>query len=344
ERAGEIADADVVGGESAAELDRVRVELDERESELKRRASELDERAAEIADADVVDPGTADDLERKRIELEDREADLGRRSQVLDDRMEQSESRQAEIEGAASQAADAASEREADLEKRLEDAALVRAKAVTEAESIVSDAHAAAERIRAEAADSASTADPTSDYGRATEPTSLSDRLAAAEAAEVVGVVRGDEHPDEGRKDIGGMSLSDRLAAAEAAEVVAGGADGIEFTDDGDSIEAIRIEAMRALEEARVVREHARDDDAIETTDQQAESPVRPVLDYSPSVPAPVKSEATDSEDEDEDEDEPELVESRYSRNSAKLPRIGIEPGSSSDTIANLRRQMTSDN
>ncbi|VAV91364.1 hypothetical protein MNBD_ACTINO01-1784, partial [hydrothermal vent metagenome] len=46
--------------------------------------------------------------------------------------------------------------------------------------------------------------------------------------------------------------------------------------------------------------------------------------------------------DDDEPTDDP--VESRYSRNSAKLPRIGIEPGSSSDTIANLRRQMTADN
>jgi hypothetical protein len=36
-------------------------------------------------------------------------------------------------------------------------------------------------------------------------------------------------------------------------------------------------------------------------------------------------------------------VESRYRRNSAKLPRIGIEPGSSSDSISNLRKKIVSD-
>ena len=50
-----------------------------------------------------------------------------------------------------------------------------------------------------------------------------------------------------------------------------------------------------------------------------------------------------DEDEEGEAEDFLPRVESRYSRNSAKLPRIGVEPGSNSDTIANLRKQMTAD-
>ena len=52
---------------------------------------------------------------------------------------------------------------------------------------------------------------------------------------------------------------------------------------------------------------------------------------------------AESTDDDDDDDDEPTPVESRYSRNSAKLPRIGVDASSASSTIANLRKQMTAD-
>jgi hypothetical protein len=62
-------------------------------------------------------------------------------------------------------------------------------------------------------------------------------------------------------------------------------------------------------------------------------------IDYQPTVqPRPKPSKpAKDSGGEEVKE-----VESRYRRNSAKLPRIGIEPGTSSDAIANLRKKIVS--
>jgi hypothetical protein len=65
----------------------------------------------------------------------------------------------------------------------------------------------------------------------------------------------------------------------------------------------------------------------------------RPIIDYSPSVPAPKRTDIVD----DDDLPEPAMVESRYRRNSAKLPRIGIDASTASAGIANLRKQMTSD-
>jgi hypothetical protein len=136
------------------------------------------------------------------------------------------------------------------------------------------------------------------------------------------------------------MSLSQRIAAANA-----GG---------GDSMEAIRSAAMEALDQARAikgqptsgtpdvqpsgwdVREGTHDPQPINVQRE----PV--VMDYSPSVEPKVQDDVLD---DDEDDDVPAADErkSRYSRNSAKLPHIGVQPGLNSDTIANLRKQMTSD-
>jgi len=130
-----------------------------------------------------------------------------------------------------------------------------------------------------------------------------------------------------------GTSLRSRIDAAEATESAPG----------EDSMDAIRAEAMRALEEARELKDGPRADVAAEPTPPEPESTsAAPILDYSPSVPAPVRT--TDEVDEEEEEDEEEeMVQSRYSRNSAKLPRLGIEPGAASSTIADLRKQMTAD-
>jgi len=134
----------------------------------------------------------------------------------------------------------------------------------------------------------------------------------------------------------GGTSLRDRIDAAETSDAA----------PPADSIDAIRDEAMRALEEARSLK-----DAPLVDADAEPASPepvsresrsAAPILDYSPSVPAPVRTTDED-EHEDEEEEEEEMVQSRYSRNSAKLPRLGIEPGAASSTIADLRKQMTAD-
>jgi hypothetical protein len=132
-----------------------------------------------------------------------------------------------------------------------------------------------------------------------------------------------------------GTSLSDRIHAAENSQA----------TPEQDSLDAIRDEAMEALKEARALKDSSVVDQESEPGTSEPERPVSkaPVLDYSPSVPAPVKaSEEPEDEDKDDDKDD-EPVESRYSRNSAKLPRLGIEPGAASSTIADLRKQMTAD-
>ncbi|MFV1970473.1 MAG: hypothetical protein ACC683_05645, partial [Acidimicrobiia bacterium] len=131
-----------------------------------------------------------------------------------------------------------------------------------------------------------------------------------------------------------GSSLRDRIDAVQETP-----------TPEGDSIDAIRQEAARALEEARSLRVTTPGESVVETETAEPEPfAPPPVIDYAPSVQAPARGD-DDDEDEDDDDDEDEApVESRYSRNSAKLPRLGIEPGSASSTIADLRRQMTADN
>jgi hypothetical protein len=100
-----------------------------------------------------------------------------------------------------------------------------------------------------------------------------------------------------------------------------------------DSIDAIRREAMAALDESRMSDEWTGDDTSASSGNGA------PKIDYKPSVqPRPRPSKPS----KDSDGDEVKEVESRYRRNSAKLPRIGIEPGTSSDAIANLRKKIVS--
>ncbi|MFO7699332.1 MAG: hypothetical protein R6W79_01835, partial [Acidimicrobiia bacterium] len=154
--------------------------------------------------------------------------------------------------------------------------------------------------------------------------------------------------------DTDGLSLSARIAAADAAG------------ESGDSLDAIRSAAMHALEEARSIKqrsfvethgpregaepsmvEDAVVDDAVaidpgtHVEDEVVEPRHVVHMDYSPTVAPPPRH--AQAEDVDESE-EPTRIESRYSRNSAKLPRIGVNPTNSTSTIANLRKQMTADN
>jgi hypothetical protein len=118
-------------------------------------------------------------------------------------------------------------------------------------------------------------------------------------------------------------------------------------------MEAIRSAAIEALGQTREITDQpfagtsdpqpsgwdVRDvQDEVEPIDVHRE-PI--AMDYSPSVAPPVRDEELD--DEDDDVPAADEKKSRYSRHSAKLPRIGVQPGLNSDTIANLRKQMTSD-
>ena len=99
---------------------------------------------------------------------------------------------------------------------------------------------------------------------------------------------------------------------------------------------------MDALEEARALKDQSfadRHPESGEPSEGSSEPP-RFHIDYSPAVEPPPKDKA-DAEDDASDEEAP--VESRYSRNSARLPRIGVDASSASDTIANLRKQMTAE-
>ena len=100
-----------------------------------------------------------------------------------------------------------------------------------------------------------------------------------------------------------------------------------------DSIDAIRREAMAALDQSRLSEDWTGDD--VEANGSNG----GPKIDYGPSAPhRPKPSKST----EEADDGPAEVVESRYRRNSAKLPRIGIEPGTSSESISNLRKKFIS--
>ena len=111
---------------------------------------------------------------------------------------------------------------------------------------------------------------------------------------------------------------------------------------DSDSLDAIRDEAARALEETRSIREAPATVDSAEPDRSEGTVPPETVkFDYAPSVEPPNRKKSIDSDD---DERSTKPVESRYSRNSAKLPRLGLGPEAASSAIANLRKQMTADN
>lgn len=108
-----------------------------------------------------------------------------------------------------------------------------------------------------------------------------------------------------------------------------------------DSLESIRREALAALQASRT---DGWDEPRSAEIPQEAFASAtveRPSMDYSPSVPHPTP--ASEVGDENDDDAKPAEVESRYSRNSAKLPRIGIDPSTASNSIANLRKHMKQD-
>lgn len=145
-------------------------------------------------------------------------------------------------------------------------------------------------------------------------------------------------------------AVSDREHAAERAAVVAAsqggvplyvvpdtgtGTDGWPQTADvsePDSIDAIRREALAALEQAR-------GDEVMARVSVPAAEANGGPIDYSPSVPHHTEVDIVD----EDDLEKPAATESRYARHSAKLPRIGIDPSTTSSSFANLRKQMTSD-
>ena len=82
----------------------------------------------------------------------------------------------------------------------------------------------------------------------------------------------------------------------------------------------------------------------VQQGDPWAEPVVPEGFDYRPSEPKPTPVvTAASFLNRGKDDDDEEVVESRYTRNSARLPRIGVDPGRASSTIADLRKQMTAD-
>lgn len=114
-----------------------------------------------------------------------------------------------------------------------------------------------------------------------------------------------------------GGSLRERIDAAQMP---------VTRSDEEDSFEAIRRDAMHARDDIRAL----------------LESPDHETLTVS-GVPITYERASTPATEREGTEERSEVVESRYSRHSAKLPRLGIEPDAASDTIAELRKQMTAD-
>lgn len=205
-----------------------------------------------------------------------------------------------------------------------------RSEAEAEIEQLLIDA----EQIKAAAASKAAvvTAESRQMTVEAKKPVARAeferDATRVATTEEVLEIHAVTESTQPGATDLWqGASLRDRAGDAQVAET-----DSAEV----DSLDSIRREALQALEETRSLRDTL-GSDPVADPDPKAPPPA-PVYDYSPSVQPPAKSA-----EEDEDEHDEKPVQSRYARNSAKLPRLGIEPGSASSTIADLRRQINSD-
>ena len=109
------------------------------------------------------------------------------------------------------------------------------------------------------------------------------------------------------------------------------------------TVESIRREALAALQAAQA--DGWEEPRAAEIPQEAFASATieRPSMDYSPSVPRKAPEPDVEASVEADGEAADAEVESRYSRNSAKLPRLGIDPSTASSSIANLRKQMKTD-
>jgi hypothetical protein len=248
----------------------------------------------------------------------------------------QAEARAAEIDAAIeSGAEDAQDEAGASLAAAAE---AVLADAQAEADRLLADARSEADRM--EAATAASLQEAAESGAESTDAAEVEAMLSDVVAREWEVARR--ENAVTVREETAERSpaIAEPAVLAGVSQSGAIGADGWPTgpptstpPQETDSIDAIRREAMAALDESRMSDEWTGDDTPASSGNGA------PKIDYTPSVqPRPKPSKPA----KDSDGDEVKEVESRYRRNSAKLPRIGIEPGTSSDAIANLRKKIVS--
>lgn len=202
---------------------------------------------------------------------------------------------------------------EVDAAESLEQqSAEILAKARYEAFGLVTEARKEAESIIDEARDTAA------DIVREAEMTAESIRDAAR--------INANEHR---------AASAAEIDPAKAAAVQELEAEHAELTD--------RVGSLRTMADQLEARFAALADNAElpppASTNGSSEGSNAPVLDYSPSVPHPVKAE-----DEHQDEAEPQEREEKgsfYSRRSAKLPRIGEAGGKSAlDMMRSIRESI----
>lgn len=337
----EAADAEDAFVDAKAQLEGIRSEIGEEEQRL------VVARTAVKAELEDLKVDMAELREATVSEVEAMQLDMRTHEGSSDDAITAAMERAAQI---VAKATERAAQIEAGIGSAREEAVeLAAAESVAEAESvlaearadadrIVTEAEAEAERIGAVAADTLTQASEADESDQ--DPADIEAMLADIVAREWE--IGRRERALADRED----SLLSRAATSEAvglAAVPAGsgiGPDGwptepssATRSVEGDSIDAIRREAMAALDESRLENDWSGEEVAGNGTKGA------PTFDYSPSVPhAPKQPVATD----EVVEHEVVPVESRYRRNSAKLPRIGIKPGSSSDSIAKLRKMIVS--
>ena len=316
----------------------LRQQLDDRSDELVAAREAVSDLEARVASSGATDDHGSDDLHERMAVLEARESELLGQIEDLTTDAARSDALVAQLtqrEDQINEAQEALREREGELERRLAQ--------LEEGQHAVGGAD-----------------DPTpSDTAHETHP------------------VQTESDVDGGSLD-GGMSLADRIAAGAATDGEPDSLDAIRSAAMV-ALEEARAIKERSFAEAHGERtpdpssvphmpsdnhvtfadpdapvtfgdetsDRTTAEDQHETPSTVGGDPFAPApdlhIDYSPAVAPQPKAEVADEDEEGEAEDFLPRVESRYSRNSAKLPRIGVEPGSNSDTIANLRKQMTAD-
>ena len=361
----EVAEAEDSVAELAEHLESVRIELETEQNALMAAKAaaeaELDQLRADMTELRAV---TMADADKIQVQLHEREAeaavlvDAEERAAAIAEEAEErailvtrdAEQRAAELVAEAEgKAVELLAEAEAKRDELNELAATqaatsdavetVISETEAKAEAILERARAEAERIETDAAEVLRNAVEARDQASTSSDDPEAAVALVAELEERELAVTRRERAISDREDVAEQTTTrgvETVAALYSVPAAAGtGTDGWPTggTSAGsDSIDAIRREAMAALE-------HTRTQDGWGATNVDSADTPRPVIDYSPSVPPkPKKVDVGDDED-----DETAFVESRYRRNSAKLPRIGVSAESAAGAIANLRKQMTSD-
>ncbi|MDA2980029.1 MAG: DivIVA domain-containing protein [Actinomycetota bacterium] len=329
----EVAEAEDSVAELAKHLESVRIELETEQNALMAAKVAAEAEAAVLVDAEERAAAIAEEAEERAIlvtrDAEERAAEL----------VAEAEGKAVELLAEAEAKRDELNELAATQAATSDAVETVISETEAKAEAILERARAEAERIETDAAEVLRNAVEARDQASTSSDDPEAAVALVAELEERELAVTRRERAISDREDVAEQTTTrgvETVAALYSVPAAAGtGTDGWPTggTSAGsDSIDAIRREAMAALE-------HTRTQDGWAATQVASADTPRPVIDYSPSVPPkPKKVDVGDDED-----DETAFVESRYRRNSAKLPRIGVSAASAAGAIANLRKQMTSD-